>query len=73
MSVSSIIGRGTEGTLVMGLVKCLLASSPLMAEAFALREAIVLAANMGVQQVIFESDWQELVQTCNHEIQWGET
>lgn len=48
------------------------ACSPLVAEALAMRDAISLAINLSLSNVIFESDNQTLVEACRKNIVRGE-
>lgn len=70
--VISAIGKNHEGVVLTDLVKKMIATSPLVAEALAMREAASLAVNLGMPRVILESDYLELVQTCRGEVEKGE-
>lgn len=69
---AGILGRNEEGLVVMGLTKRFPASSPLLAEALAMREAAQAAVNFRVSKVMLESDCLLLVQACREEKQNGE-
>lgn len=58
--------------MVLGLTKKFPVSSPLLAEALAMREVVQVAANCGVPKIILESDCLQLVQACRKECQNGE-
>lgn len=72
-TTGAIIIRDENGTLTWGLTRKSFASSPLLAEAIILRDAVVTADNMHWENIVFESDNQKLIQACRGEIQLGET
>lgn len=59
-----VICRDGKGILTMACAKKIFASSPLAAKALGLREAVVLAMNLGLPSVIFESDSLDLIEIC---------
>lgn len=65
------MARDYKGDLVCGFTKKFPATSPLVAEALALREAVAIAVNLNMQKVIFESDCLELVRAYRKEIGIG--
>lgn len=65
---AGIIIRGDSGEFISGLTKQIWANSPLVAEALALREALFLAANLGLQEVTFEGDSLDLIKACRREV-----
>lgn len=69
---AGIIARNHEGEVVFGITKRFPATSPLMAEALALREAASVAVNFGLSRVVLESDCLELIRCCRREIRKGE-
>lgn len=69
---AGIFARDKNGLILFGITKCFEASSPLTAEALALREVAVVAFNFGVTNVILENDNWDLVQACRGEIKIGE-
>lgn len=71
LSCSGIVARDSKGTVITGCYKVVPASSPLQAEALALREAVSFAVKLGISSVIFESDNLELIQACRQDIQRG--
>ena len=48
-----------------GLIRKVSAQSPLMAEAIARTDAVILADNLNFQKVIFESDCKALIFSCS--------
>lgn len=69
---AGIIARNYEGVVVFGITKKFPATSPLMAEALALREAAAVAVNFGLNKVVLESDCLDLIRCCRREIRKGE-
>ncbi|KAJ1422669.1 Ribonuclease H-like superfamily [Sesbania bispinosa] len=67
-----LVVRDSHGYLVSGLSKKILAPSPLVAEALALREAMLLASNLQWKKCMFESDNLSLIKACRQELQIGE-
>ncbi|GLT96413.1 hypothetical protein SLE2022_140350 [Rubroshorea leprosula] len=61
MAALAIVGRNSDGNLLLGRTWRCSTSSPLMAEATALLKAIQYAADMGLIFVIFESDNEALI------------
>lgn len=59
-----IILRDDQGIVRSGAARILPATSILHAESLALKEAHILAINMGIKHIIFESDNQDLVAIC---------
>lgn len=62
---TGIICRDNQGKFLTASSSRFFANSPLVAEAISLREAVSLAVNLNLQQVIFESDNQTLIEVCN--------
>lgn len=58
---AGIVGKNFKAQIVTELTSKMRASSPLMAEALALREATLLAANLGMDQVLLESESLDLI------------
>lgn len=69
---AGIIARDKFGNVLFGITKIFAASSPLVAEAIALREAAAVSLNFGVSNVVFECDSLDLVQGCRKESMIGE-
>lgn len=69
---AGILGRNEDGLVVLGLTKKFPVSSPLLAEALAMREAVQVAANFGLPKIILESDCLSLIQVCMEQSQIGE-
>ncbi|XP_057417986.1 uncharacterized protein LOC130712164 [Lotus japonicus] len=65
--LTGIIFRDSDGEVVHGSTARFMAASPVVAEALALREAVFLAANLGCDRVIFESDCLAVIQACRGE------
>lgn len=59
-----IVFRDDKGIVLTAMSKPIFASSPLIAEALSLREAVSLACNLNLQSVILESDNQQLIEAC---------
>lgn len=59
-----IIFRDSSGTYLTTAANAIVAPSPLVAEALALREAISMAVNLQIPSVNFEYDNQCLIETC---------
>lgn len=68
----AVIGRNRNGNIHIGLTKKTFANSPLSAEALAVREAASLAVNLGLQNILIESDCLVLVTACRKETEIGE-
>ncbi|XP_057441354.1 uncharacterized protein LOC130733241 [Lotus japonicus] len=66
------IFRDEQGNTTCGSARILHASSTLMAEALTLREAVLMAINLDLKKVVFESDSLDLIQSCKGEKQKGE-
>lgn len=62
-----IICRNYKGESVAGCTSRIFASSMLVAEAIAMREAFVLAASLGIHSILVESDCKVLVDACRKE------
>lgn len=60
-----IIFRDKVGTILGGFGGSFLASSAFMAEASALRKAVVMAISLNLPNVVFESDCKVLVDCVN--------
>lgn len=58
--------------MITGFTGKVFATSPLVAEAMALREAISLAANLSIENVLLESDSLDLINACRGETEIGE-
>ncbi|KAJ1410340.1 Ribonuclease H-like superfamily [Sesbania bispinosa] len=67
-----VVVRDSNGYLLSGMSKRILAPSPMVAEALALREAMLLASNLQWPKCLFESDNLSLIKACRQEIQIGE-
>ncbi|KAJ1419855.1 Ribonuclease H-like superfamily [Sesbania bispinosa] len=67
MGAASMVFRDREGFLEFSSAKKVATSSALIAEGLALREAMNIAINLGMQRVIFESDCLQLVSACREE------
>lgn len=65
---AGIVARNHKGEIVFGLTKMFPASSPLIAEALAFREAAAVAVSFGIARVVIESDCLEVVRACRKEI-----
>lgn len=65
---AGIVVRGESGEFITGLSSQICANSPLVAEALALREAVFLASNLGMENVVFEGDNLDLTKACRNEI-----
>ncbi|KAJ1413116.1 Ribonuclease H superfamily [Sesbania bispinosa] len=63
----SFVARDSQGALLLGHAKKIPASSPLVAEASALREALMTSYNLNWRNVIMESVCLQLVQACRRE------
>lgn len=61
-----------KGITVCTRAKTFATTSPLIAEAISLREAMVIAMNMDLQDIIFEFDSPQLIQACKGEMLYGE-
>ncbi|KAJ1414196.1 Ribonuclease H-like superfamily [Sesbania bispinosa] len=66
------LARNSKGDIDFGLAFPILASNALIVEALALREAISLARNIRVSNIVVESDSKVLVQACRREKSLGE-
>lgn len=69
---AGIIIRNEEGDILTGLIKTFHATFPLLVEALALREGIMLAHSLGIQKLMAESDCLEVIRSCRGEIKRGE-
>lgn len=58
--------------MLTGLIKTFHTTSPLLVEALALREGIMLAHSLGIQKLMAESDCLEVIRSCRGEIKRGE-
>lgn len=65
---AGIVARDYLGNFIASHSSCFVASSPFVAEAIAPREAANWARNMGLGNVVFESDNLDLVNTYRKEI-----
>ncbi|KAJ1399617.1 Ribonuclease H-like superfamily [Sesbania bispinosa] len=72
LAAAGSVFRDSSGFVEFGSTKKFPALSPLAAEAFALREAMLIAKNLGWKSVIFESDCLDLVRACRNEINIAE-
>lgn len=68
---AGIVARDFNGDLLCGFSKKFPATSPLIAEGLALREALAIAVNLRMSKVLFESDCLELVAACRKEYKRG--
>ncbi|RYQ97024.1 hypothetical protein Ahy_B08g092996 [Arachis hypogaea] len=59
---TAAVFRDHNGTLLSGINSSIVATSPLAAEALAVRAALILSRNFQMQKVIIESDNQMLIQ-----------
>lgn len=66
------IFRDESGSVSCGAARKFYANSPLGAEALILREAVQVALNLDQKKVIFESDYKQLIETCNGDRHIGE-
>ncbi|MED6206469.1 hypothetical protein PIB30_026936 [Stylosanthes scabra] len=66
--VSSVVGRDSNGVLLAVAATSRKRSSPLAAEAQAMREAVIMASNFQLDRVVFESDCQNLIQALKSKI-----
>ncbi|XP_057418855.1 uncharacterized protein LOC130713070 [Lotus japonicus] len=66
------IARNHSGRVLTGTVSHLLCPTPLAAEASAVREALILASNLGWGDIWIESDCLQLIEACNKKRQVGE-
>lgn len=71
-SCAGIIARDCQGRIMFGITKRFPATSPLLAEALALCEAVAVASSFGVSRVLFENVNLNLINTCRGEDKWGE-
>ncbi|KAJ1430568.1 Ribonuclease H superfamily [Sesbania bispinosa] len=60
----AFVARDSNGALLTGHGKRVAASSPLVAEALTLREAILATYNFNWNKVVFESDCLTLIEAC---------
>lgn len=67
-----MVARNNLGFVLTGCTSRLHAKSPLVAEALALREDILLASNFNVSRVVLESDLRNLIDSCRREKRFGE-
>lgn len=72
LAASGIIVRDSIGMFITGIASKFYSRSPIVAEAFAFREAISFLANTGYPKVVVESDCLQLVRACKGEICIGE-
>ncbi|KAJ1395233.1 Ribonuclease H-like superfamily [Sesbania bispinosa] len=63
----AVVARDHRGSLLLGNAKIVHTFSPLVAEALALREAVMMAYNFNWDRVVFESDNLNLIQACRGE------
>jgi len=61
--------RDSRGSLIVGAARSALASSALVAEGLTLRDAVLLAFDLGMDRVLFEVDSLDLVRANRQEIQ----
>ncbi|XP_057734045.1 uncharacterized protein LOC130949302 [Arachis stenosperma] len=59
---TTAVYRDPNGSLLTGINSTIVATSPLAAEALAVREALIMSTNFQMEKVIIESDNQILVQ-----------
>ncbi|XP_057419095.1 uncharacterized protein LOC130713340 [Lotus japonicus] len=62
--MGSVLFRDERGDLTFGATKRFFTTKPILAEALALREAVLTASNMQIGKIIFESDNLQLVEAC---------
>lgn len=70
-AMGSCLIRDEKGDVNFGSTKLYYTSKPLLAEALALREAALSAANMNWTNILFESDNQQLIEACLRRKQVG--
>ncbi|KAJ1426348.1 Ribonuclease H superfamily [Sesbania bispinosa] len=63
----AFIVRDSSGKMLAGHEKKVPASSPIVAEALTLREAILTAYNFNWQRIVLESDCLMLIEACRRE------
>ncbi|XP_057432718.1 uncharacterized protein LOC130725516 [Lotus japonicus] len=61
---SGIILRDSEGKFLTGVACKQRSPSPLTSEALALRDGMILAGNLGITMMVFESDCLTLIDAC---------
>ncbi|KAJ1387656.1 Ribonuclease H superfamily [Sesbania bispinosa] len=64
---AAVVVRDHLGSLLFGLARKIPASSPLVAEAIALRDATLMAYNLNWSRVVLESDCLPLIEACRGE------
>ncbi|XP_057761018.1 uncharacterized protein LOC130981438 [Arachis stenosperma] len=62
LGATAAVYRDPNGSLLAGINSTIVATSPLAAEALAVREALIMSRNFQMEKVIIESDNQILVQ-----------
>lgn len=67
--VAGIIGWNDKGEVVLGLTTVFPVTLALQAEVIATRDSAILASNLQISRVVFESDNLELIQSCRNEIE----
>ncbi|XP_057426577.1 uncharacterized protein LOC130720010 [Lotus japonicus] len=72
-STTGVIIRYVAGNLIAGMSTRRFSFSPLTSEAAALREGIILANNLGLEQICMESDCLSLIDACKNKRKQGET
>ncbi|XP_057761092.1 uncharacterized protein LOC130981521 [Arachis stenosperma] len=69
---TAVVFRDHNGTLLSGINSSIVATSPLAAEALAVRAALILSRNFQMQKVIIESDNQILIQALKSHVSIAE-
>lgn len=64
-----IVIRDYEGTCLTVVTKTISASSPLVAEAMGIREAMLLTSNLFISSAVFESDNLNVIEACRGNLQ----
>lgn len=70
-AMASYMFRDERGDLTCGYTKRLYTLKSLIAEALALREAALMAANLKMEKILFESDNLQLIEVCLRRRQVG--
>ncbi|KAJ1414333.1 Ribonuclease H domain [Sesbania bispinosa] len=68
----AVVIRDSIGVIQAGSSRIASSPSPLVAEALAARDGIVLAMNLGFQQILLESDCLNIVSACRKAADFGE-
>ncbi|KAJ1394179.1 Ribonuclease H-like superfamily [Sesbania bispinosa] len=68
----ALVARDSLGAVLVGSALHYLAPSPVVAEALAVREGMILANNLGFQRILLESDCLHVVSSCRNDLEIGE-